>query len=279
MSSPGRRRPDARAQGDGGAFVRPWWRAAMIVLVAAVVLLGPRLEARPAQAPPELIVFAASDLTMVLPEIGKAFDRVVPVKLTLVIGSSGLLARQIANGAAADVFLSADQQTVDELARDGHVVEDTKALYARGGLTMVTLAAGDLRLSQLEDLNRGEVRRIAIANPADAPYGRAAEEALRRSGVLTTVRAKLVYADNVRQALQFVETGAAEAGIVSRSIASKADVAATPIDPSLHATIDQAGAVVTRSAHTDLARRFIAFVVGPEGQDLLRAFGFDAPPR
>jgi molybdate transport system substrate-binding protein len=226
--------------------------------------------------PRELVVYAAADLVLAFREIVPAFERAQGVKVTLVLGSTGLLARQIEEGAPADVFFAADEAFIDRLERGGRLVPGTRALYAQGRLSLVW-RQGARAIDGLAGLREGAIRRIAIAHPAHAPYGRAAEEALRRAGLLDTVRDKLVYGENVRQALQFVEAGGADAGIVARSIADAPGIASLPIDPAMHAPINQAVGVARRSAVPDLARAFIAFVDGATARAIMRRFGFLVP--
>ncbi|HET6366939.1 MAG TPA: molybdate ABC transporter substrate-binding protein, partial [Pseudomonadales bacterium] len=127
------------------------------------------------------------------------------------------------------------------------------------------------------DLRRPEVRRIAIANPDHAPYGKAAQEALQAAGLWTEVKPKLVYGENIRHVLQFVETGAVEAGIVALSVADVPGVVHVPIDPALHAPLNQMAAVVKRSPRPELGLAFIQFVNGPEGRPIMRRYGFRLP--
>ena len=107
-------------------------------------------------------------------------------------------------------------------------------------------------MRELADLLKPEVRRVAIANPAHAPYGRAAQEALESVGVWERLKPKLVYGENIRHTLQFIETGAVEAGIVALSVAGVPDVRYVPIDPKLHKPLNQVAAVVKRSARPEL---------------------------
>jgi len=118
---------------------------------------------------------------------------------------------------------------------------------------------------------------VAIANPAHAPYGRAAQEALERAGVWEKVKPKLVYGENIRHALQFVETGAVEAGIVALSIADAPGIAYAPIERALYAPLNQVAAVVKRSPYPDLGAAFIQFVNGAEGRPIMKRYGFLVP--
>lgn len=224
-----------------------------------------------------LTVFAASDLTFAFRELVPRFERAQGVRVTLVLGSTGNLARQIEHGAPADVFFAADEGFIDRLVAQGALVGATRQTYARGRLALATSRQLGLKLPDLRALLRPEIRRVAIANPAHAPYGRAAEEALRRAGVWEAVRPKLVYADNIRHALQYIQSGAAEAGLVALSVADVPEIAWTPVDATLHAPLDQAAAVVRGSARSELGLAFIHFVNGAEGRAVMKRYGFLVP--
>lgn len=245
-------------------------------LLAAVLLLAAAAPAG-ASPPPALTVFAASDLAFAFQELVPRFERAVGAKVTLVLGSSGNFARQIEHGAPADVFFSADEQFVDRLVERGLVIRETRALYGQGRLALATAKAAGLTLADLRQLRDPRVRRVAIANPAHAPYGRAAEAALRTAGVWDAVKPKLVFAENVRHALQYVQLGAVEAGIVALSIARVPEIEWAPIDPTLHAPLNQAAGVVRRSARPELGLAFIQFVNGPDGRPVMKRYGFLLP--
>jgi molybdate transport system substrate-binding protein len=244
-----------------------------LVLVAATLLL----LLGGAAAPPSLTVFAASDLAFAFRELAPRFEQATGARVTLVLGSTGNLAKQIEHGAPADVFFAADQVFVDDLVARDVLVAETRGLYAQGRIVLATARAAGPRLTGLAELLQARVRRVAIANPAHAPYGRAAEQALRAAGVWEAVKPKLVYGENIRHALQFVESGAAEAGIVALSVAGVPAIEHVPIDPALHAPLDQAVAVVRRSARPALALAFIRFVNGPEGRAVMTRYGFLLP--
>src|SRR5437867_6906441 len=184
-------------------------------LLPAVALAWLALGSGPARAaePPPLTVFAAADLVFALKEIVPRFEEALGVRVTLVLGSTGQLAQQIEHGGPADVFFAADQAFVDRLVAERVLLGETRALYAQGRIVLATARAIGWKLTELRDLTGPNVRHVAIANPAHAPYGKAAEEALRKAGVWDAVRLKLVYGENIRHTLQFLQTGAAEAGI------------------------------------------------------------------
>lgn len=250
-------------------------RSLLCSLACAWLLLGPA----PASAadPASLTVFAAADLAFAFKEIAPRFERATGARVTLVFGSTGNFAQQIRQGGPADVFFAADQSFVDRLVAERVLLRETQTLYARGRIVLATAKGFGPKLAGLRSLLDPKISHVAIANPAHAPYGRAAEEALRKVGVWDALRPKLVYGENVRHALQFVQTGAVEAGIVARSVADVPEVEWVLIDAALHAPIDQAAAVVRRSPRPELGLAFIQFVNGPEGRPIMKRHGFLPP--
>jgi len=249
-------------------------RLALLALVLAGALAGPA-AAQP--GPPTLTVYAAADLAFAFKEIVPLFEHSTGVKVTLVLGSTGNLAIQIEHGAPADVFFAADQSFVDALAAEGVLLRETRTLYAQGRIVLATARAFGPKLTDLRGLLDSRVRHVAIANPVHAPYGRAAEQALRKAGIWEALRPKLVFGENIRHTLQFVQTGAAEAGIVALSVANVPELDWVSIDAALHAPLDQAAAVVRRSARPELGLAFIRFVNGPEGRPIMKRYGFMLP--
>ncbi len=224
-----------------------------------------------------LTVAAASDLTFALREIGKEFEKNTGIKVIFSFGSTGRLYQQIEHGAPFDLFFSASRAYVDRLERKGLILKDTRRVYAVGRIVLAASRKRGIRIKGLKDLLRPEVRRVAIANPSHAPYGMAAKEALISAGLWGRLKEKLVYGENIRQTLQFIETGNAEAGIVALSIADVPDVVYTPIDPSLHNPIEQVVAVLKGTDRVREARAFIDFVTGPSGRAVMERYGFTVP--
>jgi molybdate transport system substrate-binding protein len=245
----------------------------LVILAALLGSLSLPVSAQVA----EVAVFGASDLALAFKEIVPKFERALGVKVTLVLGSTGTLAKQIEHGAPADVFFAADRTFIEELAVKGVVIPETRALYAQGRLVLATARSAGAKLTELRQLTDARIRHVAIANPAHAPYGRAAEQALRAVGVWDPVRAKLVYGENIRQALQFVESGAAEAGLIALSLANVPAIDYVVIDRTLHAPLNQSVAVVRRSRRPELGLAFIQFVNGAEGRPIMKRFGFLLP--
>jgi len=250
-------------------------RGISLLVLALILAGGPGVLAQPAS--PAITVYAASDLDMAFREIKPLFEKATGARVILVMGSTGNLAKQIEHGAPADVFFAANESFIDDLQAAGAVIPPTRALYAQGRLVLATPTKSAVAIRELTDLLKPEVRRVAIANPAHAPYGRAAQEALESMGVWERVKPKLVYGENIRHALQFIETGAVEAGIVALSVAGVPDVRYVPIDPKLHKPLNQVAAVVKRSTRPELGLAFIQFLNGPEGRPIMKRYGFLLP--
>jgi molybdate transport system substrate-binding protein len=249
---------------------RPRWLRGLLALVA--VLLA---ACGPAGAP-ALLVGAASDLAAAMPELAMAFEAESGVRLDVTLGSSGQIAQQILQGAPVDVFLSADRSWVDRLDAAGRVVPGGRALYARGVLALVT-ARGRAQFEALEALADPAVRRIAIANPDHAPYGRAAREALAAAGVLDAVAGRLVFAENVRQTLQFVGTGNVDVAIAALSLMDDASPPWVALPEALHAPLLQEGAVIAGRPNEAAAAAFLRFLTGDDAREILRRYRFELP--
>jgi molybdate transport system substrate-binding protein len=230
------------------------------------------------EAPPApLIVFAASDLGPAFAQIVPQFERKTRTDVTLGLGSTGMLAQQIRNGAPADVFFAANESFIKDLAAENLTLRQTHAIYARGRIATVTLRSGGLRINDLEDLADARITRIAIANPQHAPYGLAAKQAIEAAGLWGTLESKLVFGENVQQAVQFVRSGSIQAGIVARSVADTSDLQWKLVDARLHRPLDQMAAVLSRTKQPAASMSFIDFVNGTQGRFVMRQLGFLLP--
>ena len=230
-----------------------------------------------AQVPHELTVAAAADLQFAFTEIAALYEQETGQDVTLVFGSTGQLAQQIQNGAPYDLFAAANIQYVEDLADQGLVLPDSVALYAQGRIVLAASRRSGVTAETLADLLAPEIKHIAIANPEHAPYGVAAMQALQAAGVWERIQPKLVLGENVRQALQYVQTGNAEAGIVALSVANVPEITWTLLAASLHNPLNQALAVVASSPEPDRAREFAAFINGDVGRPIMRQYGFILP--
>jgi molybdate transport system substrate-binding protein len=222
----------------------------------------------------DLLVAAAADLARMEAPLNQMFKRIAGQNLRFVFGSSGLLTRQIENGAPYDVFLSANQQFVKDLAGSGRIQPDSVRVYAVGRLA---LYSRDGKFKNPKELAAEGVRHIAIANPAHAPYGVAAHQALERLGLWTRLEPKIVYGENIRQTLQYAESGNADAAITAWSLVFDRGGILLPVE--LHDPIRQAGGVLTSSSQRDLARRFLDMLASQDGISLLERFGLFRPLR
>ena len=254
--------------------MRRWTSFSVGLLVALASLTAGQAVAGSPQR--ELIVAAAANLSFALREIARAFEREHGVKVTLTLGSTAQLAQQILHGAPYDVFFAADAATVEDLRAKGAVLPDSVEPYASGQIVLASIP-GRPAPPGVRDLTRDEVKRIAIANPVHAPYGKAAQEALEKAGLWPEVRSKLVYGENVGQALQFLQTGNVDVAIIPLSLARAVDLPSTPIDQALYRPIIQLAGVSARSKSPDLARAFIRFLTGPQGRPVMKRLGYLLP--
>lgn len=252
-------------------------RILFVVLLTFITLAFGWACRQTSNQPAELTVAAASDLTPAFEEIGREFEAQQQTKVVFVFGSTGLLTRQIENGAPMDLFAAANVAYIDQLEQKGLIVAGTKAIYARGRITMWTLADSALQIRAIGDLISPEVRRIAIANPDHAPYGLAAQQAMQKAGIWDALKPKLVYGDNIRQTLQYAETGNVDVAIVALSLSQQSKGRWTLIPEELHQPIDQGLAVIKSTRNETAARAFANFVTGARGREILAKYGFAFP--
>lgn len=227
--------------------------------------------------PAPLRVAAASDLQAAFPALIAGFHQHSGETVEMIAGASGQLSQQVRQGAPFDVFLSADLGFVAKLAEAGAIRPDSVRPYAIGSLVLAVYRESPAGVSSLGDLARPEIQRVSIANPEHAPYGRAAKQALERAGLWESLRPKIVQAETVRQALQFVRTGNADAGLVGRAISDVPEVRIVTIDPALHEPIVQGLGIVAASARPESAAAFTRFLLGADGQRILAQYGFRPP--
>jgi len=252
-------------------------RTARGLLTIASLLLACQLAA--AQG---LAVAAASDLQAALPAIAAQFEKDTgqPVRLTL--GSSGNFFAQIQNGAPFDVFLSADIDYPKRLEGSGQAERGSLYQYARGRLVLWTRRDSGIEVRRgLAVLTDARVRRIAIANPEHAPYGRAAVAALRHEWLYERVRGKFVFGENISQAAQFAESGSADVGVLALALALspalKSSGTYVDIPESWYPPIEQAAVVLASSRQKALARQFIDYLKRADTGRILQSYGFALP--
>jgi molybdate transport system substrate-binding protein len=246
-----------------------------------LVLVGCVLAALAAcrRSDPEPVrVAAASDLTTAFEELGRSFEQQHKQKVSFTFGSSGLLAKQLSEGAPFDVFAAASIAFVDDVVAAGACEGATRAPYGRGRIVIWSQKGGVAAAQSLSDLADARFVRIAIANPEHAPYGKAAREALIEAGVWSRVEKRMVYGENIRQTWQLAQSGNVEAAIVALSLVI--DDHANPwvsIDERLHRPIDQALVACNRGKNAAGGRAFATFVNGPKGRSVMKRYGFLLP--
>ncbi len=248
--------------------------AALLLALACVAGCKTKSPSTTTASADEITVAAASDLTPAFEELGREFQSATKTKVVFVFGSTGMLTRQIENGAPFDLFAAANVSYIDELDQKGLIVPDSKTIYARGRITLWTTQESPIRLQGIADLARPEVQRIAIANPDHAPYGLAAKQALQSAGVWDRVQSKLVYGDNIRQTLQYAQTGNVEVAIVALSLSVQSNGRWSLIPEELHQPIDQALAIMKSSKKEQAARAFANFINSPQGKAVMKKYGF-----
>jgi molybdate transport system substrate-binding protein len=219
----------------------------------------------------DLLIGAASDLGPISEKLAPAAGAAVGATVRFTLASSGSLSQQVENGAPFDVFLSASESYVSDLVKKGFLEPSTVSVYALGRIA-VWSKRGSVRT--LDDLRKREVQHIAIPNPDHAPYGIAAREALEKQGIWTSVQSKIVYGENVSQALQFAESGNAEAVITSWTLLQGRGVL---IPENLYNPIRQAGAVLKSSKQQSAAKAFLMFLGSADGKKILAAGGLFPP--
>jgi molybdate transport system substrate-binding protein len=259
------------------------------VLLAAPVRSGAaRSVLSVPEAPPQscgvVTVAAASDLTYAMNEISANFQKETGCGIRLSFGSSGNFLTQIENGAPFDVFFSADIAYPKKLESEGLAAPGSTYLYAVGKIVLWTRNDTHLDANREFALLRDPaVKKIAIANPAHAPYGRAAEEALRKTGIYDAVKDRLVLGENISQAAQFVESGNAQVGILALSLAVSPEMKDKGlywiIPENLHAPIEQGAVVVRAAANPQGARQFLDYIKRPATAALLERYGFVLPAK
>jgi molybdate transport system substrate-binding protein len=245
---------------------------ALISLVLAVA--APRLMAQDST----IAVAAAADLQAVMPELVSRFERERGIHARVSYGSSGNFFAQIQNGAPFDVFFSADVDYPKRLVASGHAEAASLYEYAIGHLVIWTRSDSGIDVTRgLSIVTDDRVRRIAIANPQYAPYGRAAVAALQHEQLYERVKGKLVLGENLSQTAQFAQTGNAQVGIISLSLALGPALKSgkyAEIPTTFHPPIQQAAVVLSGAKNKAAARQLLDYLQRPATAKLLQSFGF-----
>jgi molybdate transport system substrate-binding protein len=229
-------------------------------------------------------VAAAADMNVALAELIMRFGASHDVDVSVAYGSSGTFYAQLLNEAPFDLFLSADVAYPNQLAARGLTLPQSEFTYAIGRLVLWVPGSSPLDVEHdgLQALTRASIAHVAIANPAHAPYGGAAVAAMQAAGVYDTVSPKLVLGENVAQAMQFVQSGAADAGLVALSLALAPAVKGRgrlfEIPDSTYPRLEQGGTILKWAADVDAARALRGFLLSADGKAILKQYGFSLPP-
>ena len=220
---------------------------------------------------------AAANLTDVFSEVGGRFKTKTGVDVVFSYGPTAELAQQIENGAPFDLFAAADTEHIDALVSRGNLTAGSRAVYALGQLALWIPDGERNGIRELRDLTKQQVRFVALAQPALAPYGQAAVEALKNAGLWEAVQPKLVYANSISMAKQIAATGNADVAFTAYSLVLRDRGIVIEVDPSLYRPITQALAIVASSQRLDEAKQFRSFLLGPEGRAILAERGYLLP--
>jgi len=267
------------------------WSRCLTAIAMALAFVSAGCEAKqPADSTPKATersvvrVAAASDLKFALGDVIAAFKKDAPtIHIEPTFGASGVLFEQLTNHAPFDVFLSADITYPRKLIEQQLAVADTEFLYAYGELVLWTSKFSGIDVEKLgiQAVTDPKVRKIAIANPKTAPYGRAAEAALKSLGVYDTIQDRLVEGGNIAETAQYVESGVADVGLIALSLAvapAMRDKGVFWIVPAdAFPRLEQGGVILSDAKDSAAAEKFRAFLISPAGRQILTNFGFNLP--
>jgi molybdate transport system substrate-binding protein len=275
---------------DCGNLVRKYRRRSWPFVVAALLVGVVGCRSDRGQGPHSegverlVRVAAAADLTVAFEEVTSEFQRRhTGIKVSVTYGSSGTFFAQLTNKAPFDLFLSADIDYPRKLVDAGLALKESEFLYAMGHLVVWVPNGSKLDLDKLgiKAVADPSVKKLAIANPRYAPYGRAAEAALKKLGVYGEVKDRLVMGENIAQTAQFVESGAADIGIIALSLAlapamkDRGRYWTVPLNA--YPRLDQGGVIMTWAKDKEATEMVRAFLTGTEGRGILKRYGFMLP--
>ena len=244
------------------------------LLWCGVVICFSFLTACADNATKKITVSASSNLIQAFGHLRVSFEKQTGIQVIYNFASSGTLSQQIEQGAPVDVFASADTAYIARLAKENIIDPDSVQPYASGRLAFYTLQA-DIVPSNLEELDPASIERIAIANPEHAPYGVIARTVLKNNNLWVRLQHRLILADNVRQALTYVETGDVSAALLPLSLVINLKKGAYSVIPeNQHEPLIQSIGIVKNTSHKEEAQTFVNFVISNEGQSILGKFGY-----
>jgi molybdate transport system substrate-binding protein len=227
----------------------------------------------------EVLVSAAASLTNAFTDLGKKFEAENPgVKVVFNFAASGVLLQQMASGAPVDVFASADQKTMDQAVEKGLIVPGTRKNFAANSLVLIVPSKNPAKIKGLANLAGKDVEKIAVGNPETVPVGRYSKESLSSTGSWNGLSPKFIYAESVRQVLDYVSRGEVDAGFVyatDAAVAREKVKIVTVVEG--HKPVIYPMAIVKAGGAKDLAAKFMTLITSAKGRDVLESFGFKNP--
>lgn len=258
--------------------------AVVVAFLGCMWIAAAGEAAKPEAQAKTLTIAAAASMKFALDEIVPAFEKKNPgISVKVSTGASGTLVTQISQGAPFDIFLSADTKYPQEVIKAGKAAGDSAFTYAVGSIIIWTLKDSPIDIEKLgiQSLTQEGVKKIAIANPDHAPYGKAAIAAMKQLGVYEAVSNKVVMGENIAQALQFTESGNAEVGIFAFSLVTTAKTKDKGkywvVPATAFPKIEQAGVILSGSKNLEAALEFKKFLLGADGREILKKHGFALP--
>jgi molybdate transport system substrate-binding protein len=227
----------------------------------------------PANAPVKQVrVAAASDLAKAFEDVGGAFAKKTGIKPNFNFSSSGLLAKQIEQGAPFFLFAAANKTFVDQVVKTGKCDASTAGLYSRGRLVLWSKHGAPAKIADIVD---PKYKRIGIANPDHAPYGKAAQQALEKAGIYDQVKDRLVLGENISATMTYAKEGSVDVAFVALSLATSTEAQFySPVELDLHDPLEQTLVVCGKGPEADAARQLADFIVSTEGRAIMERYGF-----
>jgi len=226
----------------------------------------------------EITVSAAISLKNAFEDIGKLFEsKHKGARVTFNVGASGDLVRQIKGGAPVDVFASAAQKDMDDAEKEGLIVPDSRVNFAGNSIVLIIPADSKLEIETFQDLKLNQVQKIAAGNPKTVPAGRYAEEVFVHFNLLSAIREKLIYGENVRQVLDYVARGEVDAGVVysTDAMVRAKDIRIVATAPeNSHSPVIYPVAVIKDTNKHSLSKAFVFLLISEEGRKILERHGF-----
>lgn len=253
-------------------------RTVLSLLTAAAVVIASACGGSTSSSPAnqQIVVAAASDLRPAFEDLAWKFTEDTGIDVVFSFGSSGQLREQIINGAPFDVFASANAQFVDDVISADRAVAESKTIYAVGRIVLWSADPNTLP-NDITLLQNSEYARIAIANPTHAPYGIAAEQALKSAGIYDAVKNKLVFGENISDTKQIIDSGNASIGIIALSLAIADGREYVVVPETLHEPLIQAAVITATGEQVSTAQAWIDYMSSPKGLEIMSRYGFVQP--